>query len=194
MRSTLTYLFILAIAAVSFAQTSWNFDKAHSSIGFNVDHMVVAEVEGEFAKFEGTFSADKDDFSDAQITFTVDVASITTDNEKRDGHLKSPDFFDVAKYPQMTFKSKAFTKTGNKTYKLVGDLTMRGVTKEVTLDVKYGGTIADPWGNTRAGFKISGALNRTDYGLEWNKILETGGLLVSEEVRIVGRFELIKSK
>lgn len=194
MRNAFFYLTLLAFASLTFAQSSWNFDKSHSSIGFDVDHMVVSEVEGQFTKFEGTFSAAKEDFSDAQITFTIDVASINTENQKRDDHLRSADFFDVAKFPQMTFTGTSFTKKDAKNYVLSGKLTMHGVTKDVKLDVRYGGIIVDPWGNTRAGFKLNGQVNRTDFGLTWNSVMETGGLVVGEEVRIVGRFELIKAK
>lgn len=192
------YLFLIAAMLIStsvFAQsTSWNFDKAHSSIGFDINHMVVSEVSGQFNAFDGSVISDKNDFSDAKIMFKIDAASINTDNEKRDGHLKSPDFFDVAKYPDIRFEGTSFKKLDEKNYTLTGNLTMHGVTKAVELTVKYGGTINDPYGNTRAGFKITGALNRTDFGLTWNSIMEAGGLIVGEEVRITGRFELLKSK
>ena len=187
-------IFILAYSTVFAQSTNWNIDNSHSSIGFDIDHMVIAEVEGEFSSFEGDFKSDKDDFTDAVITFKVDLSSIDTDNQKRDDHLKSPDFFNVAEYPSMSFTSSSLNKVSGKKYKLKGNLTLHGVTKPVELDVTYGGKINDPWGNTRAGFKLNGSLNRTHYGLTWNKAIEAGGLLVGEEVRITGRFELMKAK
>lgn len=192
------YLLLVAAMLMSTAviaqNTSWNFDKSHSSIGFDIDHLVVSEVNGQFSAFDGTFKSDKEDFSDAKITFKIDVASIDTDNEKRDEHLKSPDFFDAAKYPAIQFEGTIFKKVSEKKYKLKGNLTMRGVTKAVELDVSYGGTITDPWGNKRAGFKLYGSLNRTEFGLTWNNVMEAGGLIVGEEVRITGRFELVQAK
>ncbi|PKL89552.1 MAG: polyisoprenoid-binding protein, partial [Ignavibacteriae bacterium HGW-Ignavibacteriae-2] len=130
----------------------------------------------------------------AKIEFTVDINSINTDNEKRDQHLKSDDFFNAEKFPKMLFKSKSLKKESGKNWKMVGDLTIRDVTKEITLDVKFNGTIKDPWGNTRAGFKLTGELDRFDYNLKWNSALETGGLVVSKEVEITANIELIQSK
>ena len=195
MRKYLFLVVVMLMSSAAFSQsTSWKFDKSHSSIGFDIDHMVISEVNGQFTAFEGTVVSDKEDFSDTKITFKIDVASIDTDNDKRDEHLKSPDFFDVAKYPVIQFESTSFKKVNGKKYKLNGNLTMHGVTKPVELEVNYGGTISDPWGNTRAGFKLTGSLNRTDFGLTWNKIMEAGGLVVGEEVRITGRIELVQAK
>ncbi|MBI1933711.1 MAG: YceI family protein [Ignavibacteriales bacterium] len=184
---------LLLIAGVNFAQTTWSIDKSHSKIGFSVTHMIITETEGQFDNFDISVESKSDNnFEDAKINFSADVNSINTDNEKRDQHLKSDDFFNAEKFPKMTFIGKSFKKVSEKNYKLVGDLTIRDVTKSVTLDVKYNGTVKDPWGNTKAGFKISGVINRFDYGLKWNAALETGGLVVSEDVTININLELNK--
>lgn len=184
---------LLLIAGVNFAQTTWSIDKSHSKIGFSVTHMIITETEGQFDNFDISVESKSDNnFEDAKINFSADVNSINTDNEKRDQHLKSDDFFNAEKFPKMTFIGKSFKKVSEKNYKLVGDLTIRDVTKSVTLDVKYNGTVKDPWGNKKAGFKISGVINRFDYGLKWNAALETGGLVVSEDVTININLELNK--
>ena len=190
----IAFLLIAAFLTTS-AQVNWNFDKSHTNIGFKVDHMVIAEVEGEFNSYEGTFSSPaEDNFEGSTISFTVDVNSINTDNKDRDNHLKSDDFFNAEKFPKITFKGKSMKKVDGKKYKLVGDVTMRDVTKEITLDVEYNGTIKDPWGNTRSGFNLEGKVNRFDYGLKWNNLLETGSLVVGEIVTIEAHVELIKQK
>lgn len=188
----LAVLFLFTAATTTQAQTKWTVDNAHSKVGFSVSHMVITDVTGSFNTYEGKMVSKNDDFSDAQIDLTIDVNSINTDNEKRDGHLKSPDFFDAAKYPKITFKSKSFKKLDGNKYKLVGDLTIKGITKEVALDVKYNGTVKDPWGNTKAGFKLTGEINRFDYGLKWNTLLETGGAVVGETVTLTCNVELTK--
>ncbi|MGI9542469.1 MAG: YceI family protein [Cyclobacteriaceae bacterium] len=174
------------------AQDVWKFDVAHSNIKFNVEHLVISEVSGQFKAFDGELKASNEDFSGSEISFTIEVNSIDTENEKRDGHLKSDDFFSAEKFPNITFVGKALEKVDGKKYKLTGDLTIRDVTKTVELDVKYGGTIKDPWGNTKAGFKISGSINRFDYGLKWNNAMEAGGLVVGEDVEIICNVELQK--
>ncbi len=176
------------------AQTKWVFDKAHTKISFSVSHMVINEVEGNFKSFDGSLTTNKNDFTDAKIKFTVDVNSINTDNSERDKHLKSDDFFNAKKYPKMVFVSKSLKKISGKKYKMVGDLTIRDKTKEIVLDVKFNGTIKDPWGNIRAGFSLEGEINRFDYNLKWSKLLETGGLVVGKTVTILGKVELIKQK
>lgn len=185
---------LFALLAVTFAsaQSVWNFDKAHSSVHFTIKHMVISEVEGQFTKFNGEIKTTKDDFSDAKINFTVDVNSVSTDNEKRDNHLKSADFFDVEKFPTMTFVSTSVEKVSNGNYNLKGNLTLHGVTKQITLKMSYGGTIKDPWGNTRAGLKVSGTINRVNFGLKYNSTMEAGGLLIGEDVNITCKVELIK--
>jgi polyisoprenoid-binding protein YceI len=174
-----------------FAQ-GWGFDKSHSSVKFSITHMLVSETEGAFKKFSGTLVSEKDDFSDAKIEFTIDVNSIDTDEEQRDAHLKSADFFDVANNPKITFKSKSFTKVSGNKYKLVGDLTMHGVTKTVTFEVTNGGVIKDPYGNKRTGFKVVGLINRYDFGLKYNAMLEAGGVTIGENVTFSATVEFIK--
>jgi polyisoprenoid-binding protein YceI len=176
------------------AQTKWNVDKSHSNVGFSVTHLVISEVTGQFKSFNADIETKNDDFSDAKINFTIDVASISTENEGRDKHLKSDDFFNAEKFPKITFVGKSFKKVDGKKYKLVGDFTMRDVTKQITLDVVFNGTVKDPWGNTKAGFKISGELNRMDYNVKWNNLIEAGGAVVSKEVAININLELNKAK
>ncbi|OGS74594.1 MAG: hypothetical protein A3F91_01265 [Flavobacteria bacterium RIFCSPLOWO2_12_FULL_35_11] len=182
---------LFSVALVQ-AQTNWNIDPSHSSIRFAVDHMVISEVEGIFSKYEGSIITTKADFSDAKINFTVDVNSVDTDNAKRDGHLKSADFFETEKYPKMTFVSTSVQKTGDHKYNLKGNLSLHGVTKEITLAMTYGGTTKDPWGNTKAGLKVTGVINRTDFGLKYNSVLEAGSLMIGEEVTITAKVELAK--
>ncbi len=185
---------MFAVFSAEAQKATWTFDKTHSNIQFDVSHMVISEVSGQFHKFEGTVLADKEDFSDAKIDFSIDVKSIDTYDGDRDGHLQSPDFFDAEKYPNITFKSKSMKKSGENEYKLTGDFTMHGVTKEISLDVKYGGTVTDHYGNVKAGFKITGTIDRTDFGLKYNSVMDTGGLMIGEEVTITCRVELLKMK
>lgn len=180
------------------AQTNWKLDNSHSKLGFSVTHMMVAETEGKFKIFDGSVSSKSEmDFTDAQINFTADAASINTEDEKRDGHLKSPDFFDVAKYPNITFKStsmKPDAKKGKTAYIVEGDLTMHGVTKRVKFTaIGASKTVKDPYGNIKNGFKVTGTINRKDFGLTWNAALEAGGVAVSEEVLIALNIELNKA-
>ncbi len=187
-------LFVVTGVSAVFSQDTWNLDKSHSSVKFAVKHLVVSETEGAFKLFSGSVKAKDESFVDAQIDFTVDVTSINTDDEKRDGHLKSDDFFNAEKFPQMKFVGKSFKKAGKGKYKLTGDLTIRDVTKTVSFDVDFGGVAKDPWGNTKAGFKASTTVNRLDYNLKWNTMLETGGAVVGKEVKIVVNIELAKAK
>ncbi|KAF0211624.1 MAG: YceI family [Ignavibacteria bacterium] len=176
-----------------FAQTTkWGYDASHAKVGFTISHFGISETEGKFIKFDGTVLSDRPDFSDAQIDFTIDVNSINTQDAQRDTHLKSPDFFDVAKFPSITFKSKSFKSVGENKYKLIGDFTMHGVTKEIPLDVVYKGTVVDPYKNTKAGFKITGVIDRRKWGLTWNGKLTAGELLVGNDVNLDINIELIK--
>lgn len=188
---TAAVLLITLLSGSLFSQTVWKIDPVHSSIQFNVSHMVVSEVTGYFKKFDAQVTSDKPDFTDAKISFTADVNSIFTDNQSRDNHLKSDDFFNAEKYPQIKFTGKSLQKVSDNKYKLYGDFTMRDVTKPVVLDVVYGGTV-NGMGATKAGFKISGTVNRFDYNLKWNKLLEAGGATVGKDVDIVCRIELNK--
>lgn len=172
--------------------TKWGYDASHAKVGFSISHFGISETEGKFTKFDGTVLSDKPDFSDAKIDFTIDVNSIDTEDAQRDIHLKSDDFFDAAKYPSITFKSKSLKSVEKNIYKLTGEITMHGVSKEITLDVVYKGTVIDPYNNTKAGFKISGVLDRTQFGLVWNGKLTTGDLLVGNDVSLDINIELIK--
>ena len=168
-RMMLAALAMMAATGVN-AQSKWNVDASHSNVKFSVSHLVVSEVEGSFRVFDGSIDAPTDDFNNATINFTVDVASINTDNENRDKHLKSDDFFNAAKYPKMTFKSTSFKKGKGNNYVLEGNLTIRDVTKKMKFNVTYGGTIKDPWGNTKAGFKTTATISRKEFCLNWNTI------------------------
>ena len=171
----------------------WSVDVAHSNVKFTVTHLVVSEVDGSFKLFEGSMENTKADLSDAKINFAVDVNSIDTDNEKRDGHLKSDDFFSAEKFPQMKFASTSMKSVGDNKYKLAGNLTIRDVTKPVEFDVTYGGSVA-AMGTTKLGFKAKTTINRFDYNLKWDKATEGGGLVVSKEVDILVNVELNKVK
>lgn len=172
----------------------WKIDPSHSEVTFKVKHLVITTVTGNFKSFDGELIAEKDDFSDAAINFTADIDSISTGNEQRDGHLKSADFFDAANHPKLIFKSTSFTHKSGSDYVLSGDLTIRGTTKKVDLNVEYGGQQKDFYGNTVAGFEISGKINRQDYGLTWAAVTETGGIVVSDEVKLQINVEVIKEQ
>lgn len=171
----------------------WKVDQAHSEIKFKVKHLVVSTVTGQFTSFSGTVESDKSDFSDAKISFEADVNSISTNNEQRDGHLKSPDFFDAANHPKLTFVSKSITKKSDDEYIVVGNMTIRGTTKEIKLNVTYNGTAKGFGGIDVAGFEITGKLNRFDFGLHWNALTEVGGIVVADEVKIEIAAELQKA-
>jgi polyisoprenoid-binding protein YceI len=184
----------LLLQVAAFSQTKWTLDPVHSNVRFTVPHLVISEVEGSFRKFDGTVSNTKPDFSDASISFNVDVASINTDNEKRDGHLKSDDFFNAEKYPQMKFQSSSFKKLSGNNYELTGNLTIRDVTKPVRFAVVYGGTAKDGYGNIKAGFKASTVINRFDYNLKWNALTEAGGATVGQDITIDLKLEFNQAK
>ncbi|HTF21570.1 MAG TPA: YceI family protein [Chryseolinea sp.] len=188
---TITSLLLLLVVGASYGQVTWTLDPNHTKIGFAVTHMAVSEVEGNFNQFEGAIAAKGEDFDGAAVTFSAKTASVDTDNEKRDGHLKSPDFFDAEKFPDITFKG-TLAKSGTK-YVLKGDFTMHGVTKPVTFDVTYGGTMnSNDKGGKKAGFKLSGEIDRKDYGLTWAKTAPGGELVVSDKVQIVCKIEADK--
>ncbi|MFT4023045.1 MAG: YceI family protein [Flavihumibacter sp.] len=196
MKSLFTGLLALAAICITSsvsAQTKWTLDKSHSNVRFSVSHMVVSEVEGSFKSWNGTVENTNPDFSDAKIAFNIDVNSISTDNENRDKHLKGPDFFDVEKFPAIKFESTSMQSLGNNKYKLNGNLTIKDVTKPVTFDVTYGGSIAGQRG-TKAGFKATTTINRFDYNLKWDRATETGGLVVGKDVEISVKVELDQAK
>ncbi len=182
---------ILGLAGTAGAATTYTIDAAHSDVAFKVRHLI-AKVPGRFAEFDGTITADWDDLDASSVKFVIKAASIDTRNEDRDKHLRSADFFDVEKYPEITFVSERITKAGDNSYSVSGKLTMHGVTREVTLPVTYLGEMADPWGNVKAGFQIVTSLDRTDYGIVWNKALETGGLLLGEEIDVEINLEVAR--
>jgi len=169
----------------------WTIDPAHSEIKFKVKHLVISTVTGQFTRFSGSVQTGKPDFSDARVQFEADVESISTNNEQRDGHLKSPDFFDAANHPKLSFTSTSVSPKGEGTYALTGFMTIRGQKRPLTLQVTYNGTVAGFDGEV-AAFEITGKLNRQDYGLRWNAMTETGGVVVSDEVKLEMAVELKK--
>jgi len=173
-------------------KTKWMLDPTHSELAFKVRHMMITNVKGEFRKFDASIESDGAEFTKSSIDVTIDAASIFTNEDKRDGHLKSTDFFDVENYPTLSFQGKSFKKEDEDEYKLTGILTIKGVSKEVELDVEFGGINKDPWGKEKAGFSVEGKINRKDFGLNWNAALETGGVLVSEEVKISAEVQFVK--
>ena len=199
MKKTIKTLVAVAVISLSAkAQTTWNIDASHSKMGFAITHMMVSETEGKFKVYEGTVSSKSDmDFTNAAIDFKIDVNSINTDNDQRDAHLKGADFFDAATYPSITFKAtsmKANPKMKN-SYILIGDLTMHGVTKKVTLNaIGAAKIVKDPYGMMRYAFKITGKVNRIDFGLKYNAALEAGGVALSEDVKLDCTIEITKAK
>jgi polyisoprenoid-binding protein YceI len=172
---------------MSTAKTKWVLDPTHSEVQFKIKHLMITNVTGGFTSYQANAETTGDDFTNAAISFSAEVNSITTNNEQRDGHLKSADFFDAEKYPTITFVA-----TGYANGKLSGNLTIKDVTKAVDLAVEFGGIGKDPWGNVKAGFTITGKINRKDWGLSWNAPVEAGGVLVSEEVKINCEIQLVK--
>ncbi|MAX81370.1 MAG: hypothetical protein CL843_14510 [Crocinitomicaceae bacterium] len=169
------------------ATSKWVLDPTHSELAFKVKHMMISTVTGYFEQFEGELETDDENFNNASVEISVDVASISTNNADRDGHLKSDDFFNAEAFPKMTFKSKSFDGTT-----LTGDLTIRDVTKEVALDVEYNGTAVDPYGQTKSGFEVTGEINRKEFNLSWNAVTEAGSIVVSDKVKIVGAVQFVK--
>ena len=174
------------------APAKWVLDKAHTNVRFSVAHLVVSDVDGNFKSFDGSMTSAKPDFTDAAISFTAEVASINTDNENRDKHLQSDDFFNAAKFPQIKFTGKSLELVSGNKYKLTGDLTIRDITKTVVFDVTYGGTVT-AMGGTHAGFKAKSTINRFDYNLKWSAATEAGGLVVGKEVEITLNIDFKKS-
>ena len=190
-RITIVFLAIFAATMFASAQSEWKLDKAHSSITFTVRHMVISEVTGSFKDYTITLKSGKDDFADAVVQSTIKVGSLSTDNTMRDGHLKSDDFFNAEKFPEINFKSTSFEKLGDNKYKITGDLTIRDVTKNVTFDAVLNGTLKTERGVLSA-WKATTTINRFDYNLKWSKTLETGGLMVGQDVTITLNLELNK--
>lgn len=171
--------------------TKWEIDPVHSAVHFKIKHLEIVTLTGTFNEIAGTVEA-KENFENAEFSFTANVDSIDTNDEKRDAHLKSIDFFDAEKFSKITFISTKFKRTGDAIFELIGKLTIKGVTKPTILKIKYGGTSTDPWGNIKAGLQLKGKINRKDFGLIWNATIEAGGFLVGEEVKITANIELLK--
>lgn len=173
-------------------KTKWGIDASHSEVQFKVKHLVISTVTGFFKKFSGTVESETEDFDGAKVNISIETGSIETNVADRDAHLKSPDFFAAEQYPNIEFKNAVLKKVDGSEYKLKGDLTIRNTTKSVELSVEYGGTAADPWGNTRAGFEINGKINRKDFGLNWSAVTEAGGVVVADDVKLHFNIELVK--
>lgn len=171
---------------------TWQIDSAHSHVNFTARHMMISKVRGSFETFSGTVNFDEENPTNTTVNIEVDLASVNTGEEQRDGHLKSPDFFDVANYPTMTFVSTRVEQIDENNGRLYGQLSIKDITKEVVLDVEYAGVAKSPWGTESAGFSASGSINRKDWGLTWNQALETGGVLVGDKINIEIELELVK--
>jgi polyisoprenoid-binding protein YceI len=192
-----TKLLLLAAAipgmfAAYAQQTVWQLDKSHSSVNFSIEHLVISETKGEFTDYAMNVKADQPDFSDVVFDLTIQTKSINTKDEARDKHLRAADFFDEAKNPVITFKGKKFIKVKGNQYVILGDLTMHGITKQVKLMAKFGGIVKDPWGGTRAGVSVWGEIDRYDFGLKYNSVLDAGGMAIGQMVNINCSIELIK--
>lgn len=190
---------LMMIAAMMMVSTSafaakYKLDPSHSQVGFSVKHLVVSNVKGHFSKYEGSFDFDEKKGTVSNVDVKIEAASINTNDEKRDEHLRSADFFDTAKHKEITFKGKKVDVVGGKPTKVTGDLTMRGVTKSVVLDIDYGGAATDPWGNEKIGFTLTGKINRKDFGVNWSKNLDKGGAVVADDVKIEIEVEANKVK
>ena len=169
----------------------WALDPTHSEVNFKIKHLMITNVTGGFKSFQVEAETDGDDFANASVTFSADVASISTNNEQRDGHLKAAEFFDAEKFSTIKFQSTKFEKDGDD-FLMEGNVTIKDITAPIKLNVEFGGVAKDPWGNIKAGFTISGKMNRKDWGLNWNAALETGGVMVSEEVKINADIQMVK--
>lgn len=174
------------------SKTKWLLDQTHSELGFKIKHLMITNVSGSFKNFNAIVETREEDFSTAQIKLTAEMASIFTNNEQRDNHLRTSDFFEVEKYPELKFKSTKVEKIDSDTFALYGELTLKGVTKPVKLNVEFNGVTKDPWGVERAGFLVTGKINRSNWGVNFNAALETGGVMLSEEVKISSEIQLIK--
>lgn len=193
-RSLATVGIALTLAVSAYSESTWTVDNIHSTVKFAVTHLVISEVEGNFKVYSGSLQSAKNDFADVAVQFAIDVNSINTENGMRDKHLKSDDFFNAEKYPRMTFKSTAWKQVDAKNYLLEGDLTIRDITRHVTFNVVYGGTMKDGSGSTKAGFKATAVINRFDYNLRWNALTEAGGATVGKDVDITLNLEFAQKK
>lgn len=183
----------MTTATLTPTRTAWTIDAAHSEVGFAVKHLMISTVRGRFVSVSGTVEFGEGDYADASVDVTIDAASIDTREEKRDAHLRSADFLDVERFPTLTFKSRRVRAITGDAFQLVGDLTIRDITREVVLDVEVEGFQKDPWGHQKAGFSASTTVNRRDFGLTWNAALETGGVLVADEIKISLDVQLLQA-
>ncbi|MGS2763730.1 YceI family protein [Sinomicrobium sp. M5D2P9] len=174
-------------------KVTWSIDPAHSEVQFKVKHLVISTVTGQFTSFSGGLETEGESFENARAVFEAEVDSISTNNKDRDNHLKSGDFFDGGNHPKIIFVSSGFKKNGEDIYEVTGDITIRGNTKPIVLKAEYGGTMVDPYGNTKAGFEFTGKLNRKAFGLEWNGVTETGGIVVGDEVKLLINMQYVKN-
>ena len=174
------------------ATTKWVLDPTHSELGFKIKHLMISNVSGSLKSFEAEVETEGEDFTTAKIRLSADMASISTNNDQRDAHLRNSDFFEVENYPELKFTSAKLEKIDSDTFALLGDLTLKGVTRPVKLNVEFNGVTKDPWGGERAGFVVTGKINRSDWGVNFNGVLETGGVMLSEEVRIFSEVQLVK--
>lgn len=176
------------------ATTKWVLDPMHSEVQFKVKHLVISTVSGFFKSFEGELDTESDDFTDAKVSFSLDVNSIDTNQTQRDEHLKSPEFFDAATHPKITFQSTSIKSTGEDEYEIIGDLTIKGITKPVTLKAEFGGSTDDFYGNTKAGFDVTGKINRKEFGLTWDGVTEAGSIVVGEDIKLIASVQFAKQK
>lgn len=172
--------------------TKWVLDPTHSELGFKIKHLMISNVSGSFKNFQIEMQTDGEDLTTGDIHVTADIASIDTKNDQRDAHLRTSDFFEAEKYPVLKFQSTKVEKIDDEMYTVLGNLTMKGITKPVQLNVEYSGLTKDPWGGERAGFVVKGKINRSEFGVTFNTILETGGVALSEEIKILGEVQLVK--
>lgn len=173
-------------------KSTWTIDPTHSEIGFKVKHMMFTNVSGKFNQFEATIENQDEAFETSKINFSTDVNSVDTSNTDRDNHLKSADFFDADNFPKLTFTSTEIQKITDGEYKISGDLTIKDVTKNISFETEYSGFMKDPWGNTKIGLSLNGKINRKDFGLTWNAALETGGVLVGEDIKLIAEVQFVK--
>jgi polyisoprenoid-binding protein YceI len=176
------------------ATTTWALDPMHSEIQFKVKHLVISTVTGSFKTFDGSATTEGDDWNTAKVNFSADIASIDTNMAQRDAHLKSAEFFDAETHPRLVFESTAMRKVSGDTYKLEGNLTIKGVSRPITFDVEYGGSATDFYGNTKAGFELTGKLSRKEFGLTWNGVTEAGAIVVGDEIKLIGNVQFAKQK
>lgn len=174
------------------ATTKWSLDPTHSELGFKIKHLMITNVSGNFNKFEVMAETLSDDFNDAKVTVDIEVDSINTNNAQRDEHLRNADFFEAEKFPNITFRSTKIEKVDDENYNITGNLTIKETTKSVNLAAEYSGVTRDSWGNIKAGFSLNGKINRKDFGISYNATMETGGVMLGEELKINGEIQLVK--